>query len=379
MERSPSRASAADRPSRGERTGGPPPSRVRALAGAVIVVLFVLLPALVAGVQIDAPAAPGEWARVELAEGSTAGGSSDVARRFFGLTAQLPPEGSVEERLAAARRAQLLGLIALGGLTYLAVMLARGRLIACLACLGLAMTGPVLGSGYLLRPETPAAVFAGLSLLLLVLMSRLRARRAALQLHATALVAGMTAAISLSTSNGSAAVLLLPGVCMALVTVVLLWRSIQVLRRHLILYPAAAATRRMAPWLLAAMAALVLSALLLPVGLDEGVDVVASERTIGLWGNGPWRVLGVAASGLGALAVAWRVGTALGRRTRLPAEGVLWIAALLGWGLFGPWAPEPARDGLILAGAVGWLAAEGAWSVVWWARLVLGKRLVGSV
>jgi len=337
------------------------PAGPRRWFGAVVVLLFVALPALVAGARLDAPAAARERVHLAQLEGvDGAPGTSEIARRFYSMTAGANSVDDELGRLAVARRAQVLGLFGLSGLLYLSVMLARGRWLGCLACVGLAATGPVFVDGHELRPETPAAVFAALSALLLVLLVRFAGRRNGTPSALAAGVgAGLAAALSLSSSNGSAVALLVPGTCMLLVTLVLVLRLVAVLRRHFLLVPRTALTRRLLPWLVASLAALAGAGLLLPEALDPGVAVVASSSPTGLWGDAaPW--LGWSLCGVGVLAVGWRAGWSMGRRSRLSAEGALLVSAAVGIAVLGPRAAAgPDRDALVAAAGAGWLAAEG--------------------
>ncbi len=111
-------------------------SRLRALrplSSACLLLLFLMLPALIAGVQIDSPASPGEMRRVEEAlnpEMQDGYSSSPVARMYYGMTIPGDSNGDPAQTLVMARRVQLLGILGLTCLLYLSVSMVRSRRIA---------------------------------------------------------------------------------------------------------------------------------------------------------------------------------------------------------------------------------------------------------
>ncbi|MFY9343269.1 MAG: hypothetical protein WAT39_12305 [Planctomycetota bacterium] len=137
----------------------------RALGASCAIVLVLLLPALVAGVNLAAPARADEVARLAQAlGGSDTGADSALARQFYvsALADASPPADPAgwQALVGRARVSQVAGVLAIGLLTYLVVLLARGRLQALVATTALALLPPVLHDGHVLRPETPATLFA---------------------------------------------------------------------------------------------------------------------------------------------------------------------------------------------------------------------------
>ena len=99
--------------------------------------------------------------------------------------------------LVRARRSQIAGIAALTWLTYLMVSVAGGRLRALLACAAFAVTPPVFDAGYVLRAESAGALFATLSVFLLQLAARPRARLRARSPRRAAVVSGGLMACSI--------------------------------------------------------------------------------------------------------------------------------------------------------------------------------------
>lgn len=137
----------------------PPPRGLRPLVALVVIALFVMLPALVAGAGIDAPVQQAERDRLAVPEGTA---RSIPAELFYRATLPDTPDLRVTDRVVAqARLASVLALAGIGLLLYVLLALGRARLTGLLACVVLALLPPVADEGFLLRPE-PAAVLAGL-------------------------------------------------------------------------------------------------------------------------------------------------------------------------------------------------------------------------
>jgi hypothetical protein len=137
----------------------PPPRGLRPLVALVVIALFVMLPALVAGAGIDAPVQQAERDRLAVPEGTA---RSIPAELFYRATLPDTPDLRVTDRVVAqARLAPVLALAGIGLLLYVLLALGRARLTGLLACAVLALLPPVADEGFLLRPE-PAAVLAGL-------------------------------------------------------------------------------------------------------------------------------------------------------------------------------------------------------------------------
>ena len=114
----------------------------------------------------------------------------------------------------------------------------RARSIAVLACLALAALPPVWSDGYVLRPETPAALFGSLSVLLLQglpVMARSRHHeRLGRGLYQLALMCAVGIALGLAVSalNSYTIYLLLPSAMLFLALVVLILRFGRLMRRR---------------------------------------------------------------------------------------------------------------------------------------------------
>ncbi len=364
------------------------PDRARgrwARAGAAsFVLLCVLLPALVAGLRLDAPATAGELRRLEAAFApGSAPARSDVADLFY-LAAvdagsrSLPAAATEQAALVgAARLAQIAFVGALSGLVYLSALLARGRIAAALACICLAILPPIAHEGHVLRPETPAAVLALLGVLLLQCLARSgRSGRGPLRLAAAAesgglcLAASLAAALSLAVLPTDSVLLLVPGGVLCVIAAQLGWRTTAVLRRRgPWRVPMYALNRRLAPWTAATLLAPVAAAWVVHVAVHGSpgdlAPTVAGAPLV------PDAVVGAAvivllAIGVGAAIL--RVGTRLGRRERAGPELVLFV--YVGVLLTFQATVQPGLDALRAAPAVAIAVGEGAFAV---ATLVFGS------
>ncbi len=158
------------------------PSRPgRRLVAAVVGLLAALLPAMVAGVGIDAPPGPGELRRLAVAiedhDGASAGASSLVFALFVDGADYLAAEDDAG-RDAALRRvlpvARLTGLgvlVLATALLGMAVALAVSRGMAFVVCACLALLPPLHEAGAVLRTETVSLAFANLGLLAMVALA----------------------------------------------------------------------------------------------------------------------------------------------------------------------------------------------------------------
>lgn len=350
--------------------------------------LFLLLPVLVAARQVGAPARPDELAR--LARALSGAGSTDLDgtlalqfyRSFAGDVAALPDAPA--ERQALVAQARIGQGVALAGLTlllYLVVALARGRLQALLACAALAALPAVAQDGHVLRPETPAALFAMFGVLLLQCVAHeTRGRRVRevrtvdLSRILLAVCAMLAIGLAVATLPTSGALLLVPGVVLSIVAVHVVLRSGRVLRRvGWLQLPVRAINRRMLPWtamalLTPAVALWLLSALVR--GPVEALAGTPSEH--GPWPASPWLAwpcLGLAAAG--ALAALLRAGGRLRRRGRVAPDLVLLVFCAVVWA--GAAGAPPGLDRLPLAAATAVLLAEGVFVV-----LLFGQRWLGG-
>jgi len=344
---------------------GPTPNRrSSAIAAFCCSLLVLLLPTLVVGLHVAAPRTAGEGERLQRAL------SDDVAQaRVDTATARLFVTATVGERawpqderaqqalVVQARLAQVLGVTAMALLTYIAVLLARGRLQALLAVALFAV----------LRPETAAALFAMLSLVLLQTASRPtprhRFRHPRRDLLARAgLMACAAVAIALACearpSLGEA--LFVPGAVLLVGTAELSLRGLRSLRRRGLLgLPIRALNRRLLPWTATALLAPMFAFLLLQATLRAPVsELVWTERTSELLPTSTVAfALAVGLLVVGAVAGVIRVGVRFGRGGRLGADLVLLVfcAVFLLPSLGAPGDEDP----LPLAPAMAVLLSEG--------------------
>lgn len=363
---------------------------VRRIAEACLVLLFVLLPALVVGAQLDAPATAGELRRLSLAFGADAAALGDashslIAEQFYlaalhDLPGVLPTSAAEQAALVGrARLAQFAFVLALSGLVYLVMSLARGRIAGLCACLCLSLLPPVLHEGYVLRPETPAAVFGMLSVLLLLCLARSGAAdhgplrwRSGLQITALLGCACLSLGLALAALPSSSLLLVVPGCVLSLAVLQHGWRGLRILRRRGWLWlPLHAQNRRLLPWTAASLLAPLTVALVVHLAVHGATsELLPTIGNVGLWPGGAWlRLAVVAFAAFGAAAAIVRVGGRFGRRGRIGADLVLLVycAVELAW-----YAAEPAPfDGLRAAPAAAMLLGDGLVSL---AALAFGLR-----
>ncbi len=303
---------------------------------------IVVLPGLVAGASIDAPPLPGEIVRLQGAldpAGPSGSSGSEVARQFFVSTlangAILPTEPARKaEVVSRARLAQCASVLGLGLLVYVAVLLARGRLQALLACCCLAALPPVAVEGYVLRPETPAALFTVLALVLLQCLAQPQrgrghhpAWRRALFVFGLSLCTTAATALAVAALPSIGECLLVPGIVLTVAAVQLGLRSLRIGRRiGFLRVPIRSINHRLLPWtatalLAPAMALILLSAAAVPVDTLPATTSAVALLPANAWGRG----LVVVVALVGTLAGVLRVGLRFGRRGRIGADLVLLI------------------------------------------------------
>ena len=344
---------------------------LRPLTSACVLLLFLLLPALVAGARLDSPARPGELRRIEEALDPSAATNSPVARMYYGMTLPAEPAGDATQSLALARRAQLLGVLGLSFLLYLSVRMVRSRLVAIAACLALAVLPPVFADGYVLRPETPAALFALLAVLLLqglphMARSRHRPRHLGLLSQlATMSSVGICLALAVSALTTYTVYLLLPTATLFLAVLTWVLRLPRVARhRGLARMPVRAFALRLGPWVGTAFFTLFFSWLIFSSELGpSSVPHVSTATTAGIYPEPLFvRLPTVVLTVLGALSLVLRTGVDLGRTARLsPASVLLVFAAIV---LVDRLLHGEGVDGLPAALALAVLIAEGLRVVV---------------
>lgn len=317
----------------------------RRLWGQSLIALVVVLPALVAGASIEAPAVVGEWERLASAiEGSSVRAHSQVAdgflRTFVAEQATVPDAGSdaAAALLARARLSQVLGVLGLSMLTYLVVVLASGRARALLTVLWLAVLPPIAQAGYVLRPETAATSFGLVGLLVLQLLAineRPTAGRRRYVSTALGLSAALLLALAVTTLPSSGHVLLVPGGALVAAGVQVGFRLWRVLReRHVAVWPARAAAGRMWPWAATSVATLAVAALLMHDAVRRPEELAASAIDTGLLPVATWvRIPMLALAALGAARLVLRTGQRFGRRGRLASDLLLFVhvAAMTAW------------------------------------------------
>ena len=357
--------------------------RIRALrpvTSACLLLLFLVLPSLVAGVHIDAPARPGEMRRVEEAlDPELRSTSGPVARMYYGLTSPAELDGGVQV-LVLARRAHLLGILGLTCLLYLSLSLVRSRGIAVLACLALAVLPPISGDGYVLRPETPAALFGSLAVLLLQGLpqsSRSGPRPWPLRvLSQLALMSAVGVALGLAVNalNTYTVYLLLPSAMLLLAVLLLGLRFGRLVkRRGLDRFPARSFALRLLPWVGTAFFTLVFCWMLSSGLGPPGVPQPGTVTETGLLPEATAvRLPLLALACMGAAALVLRTGVDVGRTARLSSASVLlvYVAILLVARLL----HGSGADSLPAAPALAVLVAEGIgvlamlWAPRFWGR-----------
>ncbi|MFT4514153.1 MAG: hypothetical protein ACI89X_002847 [Planctomycetota bacterium] len=335
---------------------------------------MLLLPSLVVGLSVGTPAQPDELARLQriVERGPRAGRIDTSGSRMFHVAA-IPDatwpvvEAEQSALIVRARLMQVLGITALAFLTYLSVLLARGRLQALFACGLIAALPPVAFAGHILRPETPATLFALLSLVLLQVASRpaprhryRSPRRSMMVGGALMLCASMAAAMACEAMPSAGAILLVPGVVLLAGTVQLANRGIRCFRRRaLIGTPIRSLNRRLIPWTATALVAPAITWWLLSSTLNVSVDHLAvTERASSLL---PESSLGYAVSigllAVGLIAGVLRVGIRFGRGARIGPDlilllfcAVFLITSMTGEGLADPLPLLPAMAVLLSEG-----------------------------
>ncbi len=358
----------------------------RRLTEGALVLCVVALPALLAGLGLGAPAEAGELERLTAAQ---LGSDPTLVASFYQLTSD---PGAIESSLpghrasaalAAARRAQILLLLAASGLLYLAILFARGRSRALVGCVLFACLPAVSVRGHVLRPETPAVVFALLAVVMLQVFVRFLAQARTspantrvwerrLALIGAGLATAVTSALSMLCLAPQGILLLLPGVLLALVTVMLIWRFGLVLRRFKSrVLPSRAFTNRLAPWLALSFGVLLVATVSHSLVIGESANAVipaATQTSDRLFfsadatatGFGSPFVGGVLCglTVLGAGFGLFRVGLTLGRRRRIEPDLVLFVFALVFLAQRGLWSAS-VLDALPASPAAALLGAEG--------------------
>ncbi|MCA8977964.1 MAG: hypothetical protein KDC98_24780 [Planctomycetes bacterium] len=356
---------------------------VRKVGFACAVAACVAMPALIAGAGIDRAPAEGELERLAAAHAGTM--ASAMAGRFelamVTVAADWPEQpAAVMHLLATARLAQVLAVLALSMLLYLAMLLARGRLFALAACVGFAVLPAVMVQGHVLRPESAATVFAGLALVLLqclMLVVQRRHARGALRRGIVLTLLAISSASAIGLAVGTlptlGGVLHLPLVLAMLIAVQAGLRGCRVgLRRGFLRFPAHAVTGRLWPPAVAMLLSFVMALWCLHASLRAPADEV--RATVLAVTMLPEQVVAAGAlltlAAIGAVAMLFRTGLRFGRRGRAGADLVLLVYCFtqLGGGLTarGGLDPLPTAPALAIVFGEGVLVVMGFCS--WWLR-----------
>lgn len=374
-------------PGSGARGTTPGRGRGQALlrpAVACACLLVVLLPALWVGSRLDQPPAPGELARVQRALSSdpaAAVADGEVARQYHRAAiadaAWPDTEAAQVSLLARARLGQAAALVALAGLCYLVVLLARGRLLALCSCLCLFALPSIRSDGHVLRPEMPASLFAALALLLWLSLAaepKVAAsgrpwRRVGMQ-FLLGLCAVLASGLCVAALPSAGEVLLVPGIVLTLAVLQLAVRVVRLWRRHGPLrLPVRALNRRLLPWTAAALGTPGAAWLVLSLSLVGPVEALSpTASTVGLLPDSPWRWPSLLLLLTGAVVGLFQVGVRFGRTGRVRADFVLWISAMV-W-LAGSLRAPTGEDQLPAALAAAVCISEGLL-----AAFVLGQAL----
>ena len=271
----------------------------------------------------------------------------------------------------------------ISGLVYLAVLLARGRLQALLACAALAALPPVAAEGALLRPEALATLLTGLALLLLQSFAQTatrQARRAPWRRVASLSGLGACAALALGLSTAAlpslGAPVLLPGLVLTLGAAMLLVRALRLMRRNSIeRLPYRALNARLLPWTaVGLLAPAVVIGVLAAAVTGPTAAVLGTPAEVGLLPRpGLLRTACYCLLIAGAAAAVLRIGLRFGRGGRIGAEVVLLVYCALE--LAATIGAPPHVDRLPAAPALAIVLAEGARVVLAGiAWLAVGRR-----
>jgi hypothetical protein len=369
--------------------GAAPANRSPKVAALCCSVLVLLLPTLVVLLSIGADPAPGELQRLErVVEGRPPGeridtGTSRLFHRAAIAGATWPDEADAQRALLVrARLAQVVGVTGLAFLTYLVVLLARGRLQALLACGALALLPPVFDAGYVLRVETAGALFALLSVVLMQVAAlpnpRLRARhprRALVVAGGLMLCAAVAIAMACEAMPSLGESLLVPGVVLVLAAVQMAVRGRRLLRRRgLMGTPIRAINRRLIPWTALGFVAPAVALWVLRRSYTVSVEQLAvtvphsSLLPAGTFGSALATVL--LALGAGTWIV--RVGVRFGRGGRISPQLILFSFCAVF--LLTALGDDVPHDPLPLVPAVAVLASEGAHALLVLLLGVLARR-----
>lgn len=354
---------------------------LRKLAGAIVVVLSICLPALLAFVSIDAPVDPHELERVKSALFPEQSGLSEAARMFYGSTltdsaiAEWPK--SQVDVTVRARLSGMLALFAISALIYLILAQVRGRATGVIGSLSLATLVPIADNGHLLRPEQGATMFGllgvGLMVGLPVILHRRRRRGVISMISPVCLifVVGTVFGLAMGVHQRAWIYLALPAMALLVSVLALAFLFPRAIRGlPLAHWPLRAAARRYLPWMFAVLACSTMSLLVLvQSGGEPDKSSPMPEAVSGLlpqewW----WSVPLLLFAGIGAARMGYGVSLRLQRLRRVRPDTILFLyvsAMLMQYGLH-----EGSHDHLPAAAAMACLLGDGVMTAV---VLVLGR------
>lgn len=345
--------------------------------GVLLGLLAVLLPGLVAGVQIGHPASESERERIAeaiAAEATPSQPATLAARALYTATlddAAASFAAEPERTVVRARIGVLWLTFALGGLLYMLLATSRGGLSALLACLVFATLPPVLDEGYVLRPEPLACAFGLLGTVLLatyasmVLLHRRRARwRRAVLFVALAALTGAAYGVSAAALSRASVLFLVPAgvVTLACAVQVSAWIALA-RRRRLTRATLTRLARRSWPWFcLAAVVMVASGAVLYALGKSGVAATPASASLHGVLPRAwPRAALLVVLMVVGGLRLLLECGIELGARRLRPGVVLLLFCAVA---LMQQWLVGTGQAALVAACAAAALAGEGATTVL---------------
>jgi hypothetical protein len=357
-----------------QQAGGRRRRRWRAFAAGCATLAIVLLAPLAAGTGHGAPPTASELRQLGAALGDGDPSSpvgSEVARQYLVAAAGREPlPADPAARAQVVGRARLLQLLTIGGIScllYTAVLLARGRLQALLACAALAALPPVALEGALLRPEAPATLLAGLAVLLLQSFAQTVRRpaqggwwRRPASLSGLGLCAALALGFAAAAVPSHGSTVLLPGLVVTLGAVMLLVRSVRVLRRGGVeRLPYRAWNRRLLPWTAIALVAPAVVIGVLSLSVTGPIDALLGTPAHVTLLPEPLllRAPLVGLLLLGAMAAVLRIGLRFGRGGHIGAELVLFVYCALE--LAAAIGAPPHVDRLPAAPALAVVLAEG--------------------
>lgn len=357
------------------------------LFGLLLGVLAVLLPGLVAGVQIGRPASDAE--RERLRQGMIVAATPQPAPLAVQVLYTATLADTDATRLQAtpdvvvtrARLVMLWLLFGVGGLLYLLISVTRGGLTAVISCLFLSTLPPVVEDGCVLRPEPLACAFGLLATVLLstytlvVLVRRRRSRlQRALVLVGLAVLAGGAYGVAAASSSRASVLLLVPASLVTLACLVQTWRWWRVTRRRRRLSRGmlSSLARRSWPWFSLAAFGMAASSAVLFLLSSRGVTV--APPTASAFGYLPAQWPRAMLVGLlmviGGLRLLFHSGAHLSARRLHPSLVLLLFCtlALMQFGLVGG-----GVNALLPACAAAALAGEGATTAI---VLLIGTLLL---